>query len=95
MIRPSTESAPIVVIGAGGIGAPLVWALAEAGASRLVLVDEDTVELGNLHRQILFEDGDVGRSKVTVLAAALHRNHPGVSVDVVETRALPETVDAL
>jgi molybdopterin/thiamine biosynthesis adenylyltransferase len=89
------EHGSIVVIGAGGIGAPLVWALAEAGAQRLTLVDEDVVELGNLHRQVLFRDEDVGRSKVVALAEALGREHPAVEVTWIEGRALPETAERI
>ncbi|MBM4373962.1 MAG: HesA/MoeB/ThiF family protein [Deltaproteobacteria bacterium] len=85
----------IVVIGAGGIGAPLAWALIEAGASALTLVDEDMVELGNLHRQVLFEERDVGRPKTLALAERLRALRPGVDVLTIEGRALPGTVMSL
>lgn len=85
----------ILLVGAGGIGAPAAWALALGGARRLTLVDEDAVELSNLHRQVLFEEQDVGRSKVVALAAALERLELGVVVDTVEGRALPDTALAL
>jgi adenylyltransferase/sulfurtransferase len=82
----------ILLVGAGGIGAPCALALGEAGARRLVVVDDDRVELGNLHRQILFEDGDVGRSKLEAFRAALGRRFPGLAVETIEGRALPDTV---
>ena len=82
----------ILLVGAGGIGAPAAWALAEAGASKLVLVDDDVVELGNLHRQVFFEDRDVGQSKVEALAAALRREFPRLELSVIEGRALPHSV---
>jgi len=85
----------VVVIGAGGIGAPLAWALAEAGAPALTLVDDDMVELGNLHRQILFEERDVGRPKTRALAERLLALRPGIEVDTIEGRALPGTVMSL
>lgn len=90
-----SKSRPIVVVGAGGIGAPLVWALAEAGVESVTIIDEDHVELGNLHRQILFRDEDVGRSKVLAMRDALVRDYPTLSVEVVESRAVPETVERL
>jgi adenylyltransferase/sulfurtransferase len=84
-----------VLIGAGGIGAPAAWALCESGARDLVVVDEDAVELGNLHRQILFEDADVGRPKIEALAAAIGARFSQVSLRTIEGRALPDTVMAI
>jgi adenylyltransferase/sulfurtransferase len=82
----------IVLIGAGGIGAPAALALGAAGLRELTVVDDDTVELSNLHRQILFGDGDVGRDKTGAFAAALERRFPELSVEVRRGRALPDTV---
>ncbi|NVB78938.1 MAG: hypothetical protein HOV81_11120 [Kofleriaceae bacterium] len=58
------------VVGAGGLGGPLALALGAAGVE-LVIVDHDTVELSNLHRQIQFTASDIGKSKATVLASAV------------------------
>ena len=85
-------SGPIVLVGAGGIGAPAALALGEAGVRQLALVDEDSVELSNLHRQILFEDTDVGRPKLQVLAAALRRRFAGLEVVERQGRAVPDNV---
>ena len=61
-----------LVIGVGGIGAPLLWALAASGRPmRLLLCDDDVVERTNLHRQILFDEADVGRDKLAVTAERL------------------------
>jgi adenylyltransferase/sulfurtransferase len=63
-----------VIIGVGGLGSPLALALALASReTRLVLVDDDVVDLSNLQRQILFGTADVGRPKVEVARAALAR----------------------
>jgi molybdopterin/thiamine biosynthesis adenylyltransferase len=86
---------PVVLIGAGGIGAPAAVALADGGVSRLVVVDDDRVELGNLHRQILFTDADIGRPKLDAFAAALRRRSPGMTVIPSAGRALPNTASAL
>jgi molybdopterin/thiamine biosynthesis adenylyltransferase len=88
-------SGPILLIGAGGIGAPAALALAAAGVQELTLVDEDAVELSNLHRQILFEDADVGRPKLEVLAEALGRRFAGLGIRRRSGRALPDNVLAL
>ena len=82
----------VVLIGAGGIGAPAALALGEAGVRDWVVVDDDTVELSNLHRQILFEDEDVGRSKLEAFERGLQARFSGLTIDLVEGRALPDTV---
>jgi molybdopterin-synthase adenylyltransferase len=63
----------VVLVGLGGLGSPLALALAAAGARRLVLVDDDRVDLSNLARQILYRTADVGRPKAQAAADALRR----------------------
>ena len=67
------KAASVAVIGAGGIGSAVIPALAGAGIGRLTIVDDDVVELANLHRQPLFGEADVGQPKAE-LAAAFVRN---------------------
>jgi molybdopterin/thiamine biosynthesis adenylyltransferase len=81
----------ILLVGTGGVGAPCAIALAAAGAASLLLVDEDAVELSNLHRQLLFAEGDVGESKPEVARRALRERWPSLEVDVFRGRALPST----
>jgi molybdopterin/thiamine biosynthesis adenylyltransferase len=70
-------------------------ALAEAGVGRLLLADEDTVELENLHRQLLFFEADIGQSKPEVAKRALEGRCPGLAVEVFQGRALPSTAKEL
>ena len=86
---------PIVLVGAGGIGAPAALALAAAGVRALRVADDDRVELSNLHRQILFADADVGRLKLDAFADALRRRFPATAIELHHGRALPTTVAAL
>jgi molybdopterin/thiamine biosynthesis adenylyltransferase len=58
----------VLLIGAGGLGTPILRILLDAGIRDITVADPDTVALENLHRQILFTDADVGRGKATLLA---------------------------
>jgi len=85
----------VVLVGAGGIGAPAAIALAAAGVQAIRVADDDRVDLSNLHRQILFRDEDVGRSKLDAFADAITRRWPRTAVEPCHGRALPATVAAL
>ena len=75
----------VLVVGAGGLGGPLLYALAGAGVGRLVVVDGDTVSLSNLNRQILFEQRDLGRPKAEAAAGRLAAFNPELRVEGVQT----------
>jgi adenylyltransferase/sulfurtransferase len=82
----------ILLVGAGGIGAPAAVALCEAGAGNLLVIDEDRVELSNLHRQLLFEDDDVGCDKTEAFVARLAARYPSTHCERITDRALPDNV---
>lgn len=71
----------VLVIGVGGLGSPALQSLAAAGVGSIRLVDNDTVDVSNIQRQILFGVGDVGRSKVHVAAERLRAIQPGIRID--------------
>lgn len=73
--------ASVLVVGAGGLGAPVLLYLAAAGVGRLVVVDDDTVALSNLQRQPIFATTDVGRRKVDAAAERLAALNPHVTVE--------------
>jgi molybdopterin/thiamine biosynthesis adenylyltransferase len=81
----------VVLVGIGGVGAPAAIALAHAGIGALVIADDDEVEVANLHRQILFTDADVGRTKLDAARKALLERTPGLRVELRPGRALPQS----
>ncbi len=74
------RAAKVLLVGAGGLGSPLAMYLAAAGVGTLGLVDDDTVSLSNLQRQIAHDTAHVGRSKVDSAADMLARLNPHVTV---------------
>lgn len=72
--------ASVLIVGAGGLGSPAALYLAAAGVGTLGLVDDDTVEIGNLHRQILHGTEDIGRDKTTSASMTLSQLNPHVHV---------------
>ncbi|GIK79973.1 MAG: molybdopterin biosynthesis protein [Alphaproteobacteria bacterium] len=74
------KAARVLVIGAGGLGAPVLLYLAAAGVGTLGVVDDDTVALSNLQRQVIHATGDVGRQKTQSAAEAIARLNPHVRV---------------
>ncbi|WP_058826588.1 molybdopterin-synthase adenylyltransferase MoeB [Haloferax sp. Q22] len=79
-------SARVVVVGAGGLGAPAIQYLAAVGVGELVVVDDDVVERSNLQRQVVHRDDDVGVAKAESAAAFVRGLNPDVSVEPVEAR---------
>jgi len=76
----------VLVVGAGGLGAPVLQYLAAAGIGRLGVVDDDTVERSNLQRQVIHADSDVGRPKVDSAREFVTNLNPDVTVDTHELR---------
>ena len=88
-------AAHAVVIGAGGLGSPAAMYLASAGVGRITLVDDDTVDLTNLQRQIAHTTERVGQAKVSSCAASLQAINPHVQVHTVQERADAKRLQAL
>jgi len=78
--------ASVVVVGAGGLGSPCLLYLAAAGVGRLTIIDDDSVALSNLQRQVLHGTSDVGRAKTDSAADALARLNPDVAATLVRQR---------
>jgi len=80
------KSASVLVVGAGGLGSPLIYYLAAAGLGRIGVIDDDRVSLDNLQRQILHETASVGQPKTRSAAAAIERLNPHVETKLYTTR---------
>lgn len=85
----------VLIVGLGGLGCPVAMYLAAAGVGRLLLADFDTVDLGNLQRQIAHATGSIGRNKAESARATLHALNPGVNVEVHTQRLGGEELAAL
>ncbi|HEX8513900.1 MAG TPA: HesA/MoeB/ThiF family protein [Allosphingosinicella sp.] len=79
-------AARVVLVGAGGIGCPALQYLAAAGVGSLTVIDDDSVSLDNLQRQILFGIGDVGRPKVEAAGDAVARLNPDCAFEGLRER---------
>ena len=88
-------AASVLVVGAGGLGCPVLQYLAGAGVGRLTIVDHDRVEETNLHRQPLYRMDDIGRAKAEVAREALRRFNPEIAVESVVDRLTPQNAPAL
>src|SRR5262245_45509807 len=93
--QAALKAARVLVIGAGGLGAPSLMYLAAAGVGTLGVVDDDIVSLSNLQRQIIHATPDIGRPKVETAAAAIARLNPHVTVETHPMRLTAENALAL
>ena len=93
--QEALRSGSVLVVGAGGLGSPVLYYLAAAGVGRIGIVDDDVVDLSNLQRQILFTTTDIGRSKAEVAAERLGALNPEVTLEPSTSRLRAATARAL
>lgn len=74
------KAASVLIVGAGGLGAPVSMYLAAAGVGTIILADPDEVDRSNLQRQVIYAEDDLGRPKVDAAADRLHALNPHVFV---------------
>ena len=84
--QAALKRARVLVIGAGGLGAPALLYLAAAGVGTLGVIDDDTVALSNLQRQVIHGTPEIGEPKTASAAAAIRRLNPHVAVETHATR---------
>lgn len=84
------KSARVLVVGAGGLGSPLILYLAAAGVGQIGVIDDDRVSLDNLQRQVLHRTESVGRHKTRSAASSVWNLNPHVEVTLYTTRLVAE-----
>ena len=86
------RNAKVLCIGAGGLGSPALMYLAAAGVGTIGIVDFDTVDETNLHRQVLYGQSDIGKKKVDIAKSKIEESNPLVSVTTYPVRVNPSNV---
>ena len=89
------QRSTVLIVGAGGLGAPASFYLAAAGVGHLRIADDDVVERSNLHRQIIHTDASVGEPKVLSARTRLLALNPSLDVEAVQARVTSANIDAL
>jgi adenylyltransferase/sulfurtransferase len=89
------QKARVLVVGAGGLGSPLLLYLAAAGVGTIGIVDSDSVDLSNLQRQVLYNTKDIGLLKAATAAEKLAALNPGVNLKTYPVRLTEKNVDEI
>ena len=89
------KKAKVLVIGAGGLGCPVLQYLATAGVGTIGIVDFDKIELHNLHRQILYTEKQLGQAKATTAKSVLQSMNPLISIVAFEEKLTVENAEKI
>ncbi len=82
----------VLVVGAGGLGCPVIDYLSRAGVGNIGIIDHDKVDISNIHRQSLYDSKDIGKSKVIVLKKKIKLINPLVKVKIFKERIGKENI---
>jgi len=93
--QATLKQARVLIVGAGGLGAPVSLYLAAAGIGQLTIIDHDTLELSNLQRQIIFNENDLGLNKAQQAKQHLHALNSNINIDAIEQQLEPSNAVAL
>jgi len=89
------KKAKVLVIGAGGLGCPILQYIATAGVGTIGIVDFDKIEIHNLHRQILYTEDQIGLSKATTAKATIEKLNPLIEVIAFEEKLTNENASRI
>ena len=87
--------AKVLMIGAGGLGCPVLQYLSAAGVGTIGIVDDDVIEISNLHRQVLYNAMDVGKPKTAVARQKLEQLNPFIVINAHQERLTAENAERL
>ena len=87
------RAASVLIVGAGGLGAPMIMYLAAAGIGRIGIIDDDAVDLSNLQRQVAHTTDRIGVNKAKSAAATAKAINPEIKIDILPFRLASDTID--
>ena len=85
----------VLVVGAGGLGCPVIDYLSRAGVGNIGIIDDDKVNISNIHRQSLYDSSDIGKSKVIVLKKKIKLINPLVKIKIFKERIGKENIEKI
>jgi len=85
----------VLVVGAGGLGCPVIDYLSRAGVGNIGIIDHDKVDISNIHRQSLYNSKDIGKSKVIVLKKKIKLINPLVKIKIFKERIGKENIEKI
>lgn len=83
-VQKRLESKTVTIIGCGGIGNHVAYMLATSGIKKIILIDDDHIEISNLTRQVLFSEEDINNKKTLILERELKRRNKNVEIEIIE-----------
>jgi len=89
------KKAKVLVIGAGGLGCPILQYISTAGVGFITIIDFDTIEIHNLHRQILYTENEIGQLKAVVAKEVISKLNPLIEVKAIAERLTPENASKI
>lgn len=93
--QEALKQSAVLILGAGGLGCASSQYLATAGVGQITLIDDDTVELSNLQRQVLHHDANIGQLKVASAAQSLQELNPHINIETVAKRLSDDELEVL
>lgn len=89
------KNARVLVIGAGGLGCPILQYIATAGVGFIGIMDFDTIEIHNLHRQILYTENEIGKPKAIVAKEVVSKLNPLIQVEAIQEKLTAENASKI